>query len=134
MCLQNIGNSRFARLLFFCLLSWAQFYYFTSACNMCCYASRTIRLAMLYSPRARKMAPWLLRVRTPRHRRTPGWCVSLFGVGKQQGGRALTISLCNVGSARCRRRRAYAARTAGLGINKPGFRRLSCLWIPAACL
>lgn len=34
--------------------------YFAIVCSTCCYGSRTIRLALLYSPRARKTAPWLL--------------------------------------------------------------------------
>ncbi|CAM9791936.1 unnamed protein product [Scytosiphon promiscuus] len=34
--------------------------FFVVVCSTCCYGSRTIRLAMLYSPKARQTAPWLL--------------------------------------------------------------------------
>ena len=40
-----------------------QAYIFLSVCSTCCYGSRTIRLLVLYSPTARKVAPWLVSVR-----------------------------------------------------------------------
>lgn len=47
-----------------------QMYFFALVSNTCLYGSRTIRLAVLYSPRARKAAPWLIPVRAKNRKRT----------------------------------------------------------------
>lgn len=39
-----------------------QVYYFALVCSTCCYGSRAVRLAVLYSPRARKAVPPLVSV------------------------------------------------------------------------
>lgn len=39
-----------------------QVYYFALVCSTCCYGSRAVRLAVLYSPRARKAMPPLVSV------------------------------------------------------------------------
>lgn len=39
-----------------------QIYYFALVCSTCCYGSRAVRLAVLYSPRARKTVPSLVSV------------------------------------------------------------------------